>query len=242
MSNEELAVLARQGDQQAVSDLWEAVRRLCFRLARRYASMLARAGYTAEDMEQECFLAFCAALEAFEPERGNKFTSYLPFHVQNAMRAALGIRHGGKLPPIPLSLDGPLDDAADADTRGELVPDPAAEQAFENAEERLYIGQLHDALEECIAMLEERPAAAIRARYYDGLTLAEAGACLGGNAEYARRMERKGLNGLRRARQLRQFREQLINEGAYHCTGLSAWRYGGSVQERLVERLERKGL
>ncbi len=64
---EELAVRAKAGDAAALMELWEAVRRLCFRIAGRYGNMLSRAGLDIEDTEQELFLAYYAALTAFDP-------------------------------------------------------------------------------------------------------------------------------------------------------------------------------
>ncbi len=67
MSNEQLAEQAKAGDNDAQMALWTAVRRLCFQIARRYKNMLGWAGYTSEDIEQTLFLAFYAALNAFDP-------------------------------------------------------------------------------------------------------------------------------------------------------------------------------
>ncbi len=67
MSNEELVTRAKGGDSDALMALWTAVRRLCFQIARRYRDMLTRAGLDAGDVEQELFLAYHAALMAFDP-------------------------------------------------------------------------------------------------------------------------------------------------------------------------------
>ncbi|MDO4270395.1 MAG: hypothetical protein Q4C72_05635 [Eubacteriales bacterium] len=53
--------------------------------------------------------------------------------------------------------------------------------------------------------------------------------------------EQKGLRKLRHpqnARRLEPYREQIITTHAYHGTGFSAWKYGGSVEERIIERPE----
>ncbi len=67
MGNEELATRAKAGDAAALLELWESVRRLCFRIASRYGNMLSRAGFDIEDVAQELFLAYHAALMAFDP-------------------------------------------------------------------------------------------------------------------------------------------------------------------------------
>ncbi len=240
MDNEQLAERAKAGDTAALMKLWESVRRLCFRIADRYKNMLAWAGYTNEDTEQTLFLAFYAALDAFDPSSENKFTSYLQYPVMTVIRAALGIRNGKKLPPAPVSLDEPPGDDTDS-TRGELVPDPDAEQAFENAETRIWNERLHDALEQCLATLEAGQAKAIRGTYYEGLTAEATGKLLGVNASRVIQLKRSGLRKLRHGKNLRRLKEfrNEIDAGIYHGTGFSAWKFGGSsVEERAVIRLE----
>lgn len=47
--------------------------------------------------------------------------------------------------------------------------------------------------------------------------------------------------GMNRSR-LERIRDELIETRAYHGTGFSAWKHGGSVQERTAIYLEDKGL
>ncbi len=239
MDNEKLAAAAKTGDDGALMELWESVRRLCFRIAGRYGNMLFRAGLDTEDVSQELFLAFYAALTAFDPSSEYKFTTFLTYHVKNALRAALDIRDGKKLPPVPVSLDEPLGDEEEC-TRGELVPDPAAALAFEATESRIWNERLHDVLEQCLATLEAKQAEAIRGTYYKGLTAEETGKRLGESASQVTRLKQSGLRKLRQGKnikRLKEFREE-IDAGIYHATGFSAWKFGGSVEERAVMRLE----
>lgn len=231
MNHEELAVRARKGDRAARDTLWEAVQRLCHHLARRYFPLCAQAGIDPEDLSQELYFAFLAALDAFDPTSGNKFTSYLQYPVWNVCAAALGIRNGKRLRPV-VSLQRPVGDEDSA--LQDLLEDPAGGQPFEDAEHRLYLASLHTALHDCLNALDDRQAATIRARYYDGLTLAEIGARLGCSAEYARQLENKGLRRLRCPQFARRLRAHLLTEEAYHGTGFTAWKRGGSVQERAV--------
>ncbi len=241
MANEELALRAKAGDAAALMELWESVRRLCFQIARRYKNMLGWAGYTDEDIEQTLFLAFYAALDAFDPSDGNKFTFYLQYPIMSTLRAVLNIRDGKQLPPAPVSLDCPLDDDESC-TRGDLLPDSRAEQAFEDAETRIWNERLHDALEQCLATLEEQQAEAIRGTYYEGLTAEETGKRLNVSASKATQLKQSGLRKLRHGnnfQRLKQYRDEIISAHAYHGTGLSAWRYGSSsVEEKIILKLE----
>ena len=142
-----------------------------------------------------------------------------------------------------LSLDEPISEADGTGLRGDFIPD--TNDAYEDAEDQLYTEQLHDALDECLATLEPEQAEAVRCRYYCGLNLKDTGARMGITPEQARSLENKGLRKLRNpqnVRRLEQYRQQIISEGAYHGTGWAAWNSGGSVEERTVLRLERKGM
>ncbi len=246
MGNEQLAERAKAGDTAALMKLWESVRRLCFWIAGRYGNMLAWAGLDSEDVAQELFLAFYAALTAFNPESGYQFNTFLTYHIQNALRAALDIRDGKRLPPVPLSLDEPLGELEDGDTRGSLVPDPDAEQAFEDAETRIWNERLHNALEQCLDTLEEKQAKVIRGTYYEGLTAEETGKLLNVSASKATQLKQAGLRKLRQGKnlsRLKAFRDEIISTRAYHGTSLSAWRFSGSsVEESIMLKLEEMGI
>ncbi len=180
MDNEKLAAAAKTGDNEALMELWQSVRRVCFRIAGRYGSLPFRAGLDDDDLTQELFLAYYAALMAFDPESGYRFTTFLTYHTQNAIRSVLGIRcKSRKLPPAPLSLDEPVGETEDSDTRGSLVPDPDVGRAFENVENNVWCEQLHDALDQCLETLEVRQAEVVKGTYYEGLTAAEVGERLG---------------------------------------------------------------
>ena len=121
---------------------------------------------------------------------------------------------------------------------GELTPDHAAEQDFENTERRVYCEQLRHALDTEIAKLSPIQQEAVRSRFYENLTLTQTGERLHCNAEYARRQVDRALFLLKRSARLARFRERIIREDAYHGTGWQAWKYGGSVEERILLKLE----
>lgn len=253
MTNEELAAQAKAGDRDALAQLWEQNRGLLAtlfgRLMHQAGARMAATGVTAEDVEQSFFLAVVLAVRLYEPERGTRFVSFLSYPVKQVFSELVGFRtERQKREPLGncLSLDECLQNA-DGETveRGAVIPDPEAEQAFADAEERTYTEQLHAALESCLATLEPEQAEAVRLRHYDRLNLTETGARMGCSPEQARNLESKGLRKLRNpqnVRRLEQYRQQIINEGAYHGTGWAAWNSGGSVEERTVAYLEDKGL
>lgn len=107
MTQEELAILAKQGDAKAAESLYLAVEPLLYKLAASYFPLCARAGMERNDLRQELYFAFLQAVQAFRPESGYRFTAFLKFPIRTVCRKALHIREQ-KLPDPPLSLDAPL--------------------------------------------------------------------------------------------------------------------------------------
>lgn len=246
MTNEELAVQAKTGDRDALARLWEQNRGLLatmFReLAGKAGARMAAMGVTWEDVEQSISLA----VRLYKPERDTLFASFLSYPVKQVFYNLIGWRtERQKRDPLGqcLSLDETISEADGPGLRGDFIPD--TNDAYEDAEDQLYTEQLHAALDECLATLEPEQAEAVRCRYYCGLNLKDTGTHMGITPEQARNLESKGLRKLRNpqnVRRLEQYRQQIINEGAYHGTGWTAWNSGGSVEERTVAYLEDKGL
>lgn len=74
MTNEELALRAQAGDLDARNQLWEAVRRMCYKLAHRFFPLCQRAGIERADLEQELFFGFLAALDMFHPRTRDTYS------------------------------------------------------------------------------------------------------------------------------------------------------------------------
>lgn len=246
MTNEQLAAQAKTDDRTALAALWEQNQGLLAMLFRqlyvRAGARTAQAGVTWEDVEQCFFLAIVQAVQMYEPERGTLFTSVLGYAVKTVFFELIGYRtEREKREPLncACSLDEPVTGEDGSETpRGGLTPDSAAEQAFENTERRVYCEQLRRALDTEIAKLSPIQQAAVRARFYENLTLAQTGEQLHSSAEYARRQVDRALFLLKRSARLARFRERIIREDAYHGTGWQAWKYGGSVEERILLKLE----
>lgn len=243
MTNTGLAIKAKAGERWAISDLWERVEGLCYFYAKRYFPMCDWAGIEEQDLRQECFFGFLRALDAFDPDGEWYFSTYLRHHIHNVCAEALGIRNGKQM-CVPVSLQDPLED--DGGELQDLIPDPDAQQPFEDAEEQLYTEQLHKTLDDLLHEIPERRAAAVRARYFDGTTQIETAAALGVSNSRVGQLERQGLRDLKQAaartHRLDQYREFIISNRAYRGTGYQAWKHGGSVQEKTVLELEWRGV
>lgn len=255
--NNMLAQLAKHGNNAALAQLWEINRpvlhTMFWRWYDRNRSIADAAGLTLEDFEQEGFFAVKQAAEYHDPEKGS-FLTALQYFVKHQIRAVTIGGHGrymtteeGKTVRIPanplnraVSLDEQLPGEDDDRSLVDVVPDPAAAQAFERVERDIYTEQLRAALDKALAMLPEQQQEVIRGRFLEKLTLKQAGECVGVSGSRAAQIEDQGLRAMRRIASLRRFYGEDLLSRAYRGTGFGAWAHGGSVEERLVERHEEK--
>ena len=219
----------------------------------RNRSIADAAGLTLEDFEQEGFFAVKRAAEYHDPEKG-AFLTALQYSVKHQIREATIGGHGrcmtteeGKtvrLPADPLSSASSLDEQLPSDdddrTIADMVADPAAVQEFESLEKSLYLETLRPVLDKALAMLPEQQREVVRGRFFEKLTLKQAGECVGVSASRAAQLEYYGLRAMRRNASLRRFYGEDLLSRAYRGTGFGAWAHRGSVEERLVERQEEK--
>lgn len=242
-TNEQLALDCQAGDRQAIAQLWEQTKALicswCYHYYERGRDRCAACGVELADLQQEGFLALLDAVQAFRPEQEYKFTSWLKFPLKNRCNALLGKRGAPRLLNECGSLDETMGEEEDT-SRFDMIVDPNAGEEFENVEEREYTRQLHEALAEAMDTLQEKHQYILQWRYYDGLTLQQCGERLHCSAEYTRQLNRQALTRMRSGQSMRILRRFLDETSrAYTGTGFEAWKNGGSVQERIAERVER---
>lgn len=241
MSNEELTALIQSGERDKLPELWAQVERFVAAQARKRLILSdGLGGVEFGDLYHAGYLALVAAVDSYAPEAGRAFIGWLALALKTAFAEAGGYR-SRKQARDPLHRAGSSDALAydeDSDTTvGDLVPDPAAAQAFEDVEARLYREQLHTALETTLATLPENQAATLRRRFYDGQTLDDIAAAAGVYKETVRQWQMKGLRALRRRRELEQFVEE--RTPYFLRVGAEAFqRTGESAVERIVIRRE----
>ena len=141
MSNEDLTVLAQDGDREALLKLWTQVRRMVYQQPIRWAGV---GGTTLEDLEQAGFIAMLRAVDTYDPTKA-RFSTYLFQRLRAEFSAATG-QHTkqARLDPLQnaVSLDASLTDDGDPDTFADLIPDPAAEAVIEGMDVRLGVAEV----------------------------------------------------------------------------------------------------
>lgn len=243
MTNEEFVSLIQGGDQSKLSDLWMQVEKFVALKAHQRIELSKGAGLGGaefEDLYNSGYLALVAAAETYDPDAGRSFIGWLSVALKTAFAEAGGYR-SLKQARDPIhragSLDSPVGEDGDT-TIGELIADPRAHQDFQNAEDRLYLEQLHDALEKAMELLPAQQSDTIRRRFYENQSLDEIAAVEGVCGETVRLRQMKGLRTLRDQQELQRFVEE--RTPYYMRVGVADFqRTGESAVERIVFRRER---
>lgn len=205
MTNEELVERVQAGERDTLPVLWAQVERFVARQAwRRLILSGGLGGVEFEDLYDSGYIALVAAADTYDPAAGCSFIGWLSLYLKTAFAETGGYRSRKQaLDPLHRagSLDAPPGNDEEDGTVIDIQEDPAAAQDFRELEHRIYIEQLHDALEAAMKTLPASDRAVLKARYYKGRTWREIGPS-------ARQAEERALAYLRRSiagRRLRQF-------------------------------------
>lgn len=241
MTNEELAMLVQSGERDKLAELWEQTEKFVAMKARKQARALEGfGGVDAEDLYQSGYLALVVAADTYNPTAGRSFIGWLTLTLKTAFAEAGGYQSRKQIHD-PLHRAGSLNAPASEDsdtTIVELIADPGAAQDFQDAEDRLYLEQLHNALEKALDELPDRQGDTLRRRFYQNRSLEEIAAAEGISGEAVRQWQMKGLQALRQQKELQQFVED--HTPYYLHVGVSEFqRTHESAVERIVFRREK---
>ena len=121
------------------------------------------------------------------------------------------------------------------------MQDPDAAAAFDEAEQRIWLEQLHEALERALDQIPGEQSDILRRRFYAGQTLSAIGEEYGVGLEAIRQRERSGLRSMRQGQARRELK-QFVDTPYYTGTGLASFQRSGSQPERLVILRESLGV
>ena len=214
MTNEELAERIHNGDNSLIPQLWQQMERLVRWQANRVLHALGgTGGVEFDDLYNSGYLAFVDAVKSYAPEKG-AFSSWLVMYMRGAFAAATNYR-SVKQRNDPLhsarSLSEPLGRGTDGVTLGDTIMDDT--DRIEAVEDRVWIEQLHDAIEIVLHQLEPKRAEVLRQRYLNGRNLTEISRTTGLSVERCRQLSSDAILKIRRkyAASLRPFVDERTN-------------------------------
>lgn len=169
MTTDEIAAAVQAGEAD-ILELWRAVERFVWKMARRkIASLDGKRGVDVFDLAQVGFISMLEALNRFDAAKGGSFVGQLSMSLKTGFAEATGSRTARAFnEPLDnsISIDTPLTDEENADVLGDLIPDPAAELAFDEVSEEDIAQRLHKALETALETLPEPQKTSIVQRYF----------------------------------------------------------------------------
>lgn len=238
MSNEELVARIQSGERDKLQELWEQVEKFVdMQAGKRARALKGFGGVEAEDLYQSGYIALVAAVDSYEADGGSSFVGWLALYLKTAFAVAGGYRgHRRALDPLHRAgrIDIPIKGKDDTTVPLEyLMPDDGAVQAFQEVEDRIWLEQLHDALDAALNALPDDLADILRRSYYIGQTKNQIADALGIGRATVVRHKKKALTSLSRRRDLQQFVEERT---PYYMRGDA--RSGERTTEMIVTRRE----
>lgn len=156
-----IAVSVQSGDGDVLA-LWGMCRRYAMQQATRWLRAFeGSGGVELDDLEQSAFIGLLKAVQTWKPKSG-AFSTWYTIQLRAVFVETYGMRtkrtREDPLNKSHLSLDTPLDENEDGNfTIADILPDEAAEAAFEDVEQRDFqqavqaaLAQLPDAQREAI--------------------------------------------------------------------------------------------
>lgn len=171
MTNEELVMLIKQGDDGYIPQLWEQVRRLIVQRADRFhRAFQNKNGVELDDLIQSGYFAVLSAVKHYQPENGFLFTTYLGNTLKTAFAATMGVRLAKTRNDALMnsrSLDDPIPGAEDItllDTIRDLLPDGS--DVGTEIIQSIYTKELRAALDLALRELSSRDKSIVELYYY----------------------------------------------------------------------------
>ena len=163
-----IAGSVQSGDGEVLA-LWGMCRRYAMQQATRwFRAFEGSGGVELDDLEQSAFIGLLKAVQTWKPESG-AFSTWYTIQLRAVFVEAYGMRtkrtREDPLNKFHLSLDTPLDENEDGSfTIADVLPDEAAEEAFEDIEQR----DFRQAVQAALAQLTDAQRDAIISEFWLG--------------------------------------------------------------------------
>lgn len=184
MTNEELVALIQAGERDRLPELWDQVERFVASRANRLLIAMgpdraALAGVEFGDLYNSGYFALVDAAERYDPAAGAKFITFFSMRLKSYFSETTGFR-------LARQRKDPLNNAKSLDARlkendedsgafGDFIPDPKAAQALQAVEDTIQRDYTRQAVRQALEQLPTEERLAIKAYYYEGLTVKASG-------------------------------------------------------------------
>ncbi len=243
MSNEELAIKAKDGDQNAVAELWEQVRRFAEMKAGQYFRRFSSARtpcFELDDLIQSSFIALIRAVQYFKPEQGTLLTIF-DFCLRSIFNEVSGLCHGSDAFLYAISLDSPVSTEDDSTSMSEFVPD-LGDGPEETVLREIWVAQLHEKLEQALCGLPPDQNEILHRRYFGGETQASIASSHGCTSSAIQAQESIALGHLRKQKRMLGLEEFIDKRTNFYLrVGIGEFsRTNTSAVEKIVLKREEK--
>lgn len=251
MTNGELALKIKAGDNSLQEQLWEQIKRFVIVQAGRYITLHAerceQMSLELDDFIQVGYFATLEAIKIYSEESEYNFLTYMGRPLRNQFNELTGFRglaaksQRARKQQYAIDNSVGLEASFDSDEDGlspaDVIPDPEAEKALAQVEENDYLKKLSADLEKALGRLPKRQADCIRRHYLNDETQTYIAKTLGISVGYLQSLINTGLVSLRRCSELAEYRETQFAK-AYR-SGVTLFKQtGSSLTEYIVMKID----
>lgn len=193
MTDEELAIKAKSGDEAALLELWKNKRGMAYKMGRSRFLMHFEMGNTRgadlDDFMQCGFIALMRAVDSYNPEKPFAFSTCFCNALKTEYDYLMRTRDHSKSDILDnaISYDAPIKTAPFNGSSGQRIDDGSCirdlivdpQNPFEEVEDKIFQEEQHEAIEKALEQIPEKQSAAVRLRYYKDKTMREIGESMG---------------------------------------------------------------
>lgn len=234
MTDEEMIVQYRTGNQDVLNDIIKSFQKTLSNLCFRYRKYAEKYNLESSDLMQEGWIAFLASIDRYEikesQEESSSFKTFAynacEYAIQNAIKKAKP--YGYKTTKDKLYINSLYQQVygteEDDDSTFEDICSSNTFVSSDDVVEKEYCEYQHSVLEDAISNLPEKQAEIIQSRYWDGLTqkqIAEQKSCTESCiGEY----EKKALSKLRKMKKIQLLHDEVFGYDSCHAYNMSLLR------------------
>lgn len=239
LTNEELCVLIKNGDDGLLPTLWEQVRKLIAMKAGQYFEKFKNPhGSEEEDLIQAGYFAVVKAIKSYKPEAGCKFTTFLRYPLLDAFNEVMGIRSSKRdWLNYAISLDEPITENGEItllDTLGDLTPRNG--DIGEIVIESVWNRELRTALNDAMTILTAKRRELLELHYFYKLSPRQIANMRGCSHQFIRIQENEAFDRICKSKHGKILAEFLYADNMHH------WSFRSRIEQQIDDSLLEKEL